>query len=169
MAKNIFFLAICLTLFTADLPSRSSISAKNIPTIEDIKELPGNEAFLVVDKIGESQRVLMILLIKEGDIFIPSLRKASLRTYREVNGVVERVTGVEIEEDNLFYLQFVMERNEIPHLVERKRKSWIFDHSRTNVTITISQEDSFRVIQREAGESIPVDNFISFLEWLSMI
>ncbi|MCD8481814.1 MAG: hypothetical protein LR015_03555 [Verrucomicrobia bacterium] len=180
MAKFPLFFSILILIITkatlfADMETkhtlyfRSLVGTEDVPRLKDIKANTEAESYLIIEKNRNGARLLITILIEEGSVFTPILRKGKVESLRIENGVIVQHKTVNIDDDDLSNLQFVIERNEIAHLIENKDKSWVLDRSGTSIIITLSEGTSLRVIRREVGESVPVDNLLSFVEWLSMI
>lgn len=141
--------------------------------LPDLNELLGSgepSSRIIVRKEGEGGGLLVAIYLDGGSIFGGKpFAQGRIESLRIHDGTIVEHSSTEITEYDLVNLHFLLERNEIAFLPEEKRKSWVIDRSGTRFQILLSEADKTRTLSRELGESMPVDTFVTYVEWLSMM
>lgn len=149
---------------------KSFIEKNELPDQKDLLSAGESDSRIIVRKEGEGDGLIVVVFLNGGSIFEDRLftqgRIESLRVHR---GTIVKHSSKEITEYDLINLHFLLERNEIAFLPAEKRKSWVIDRSSIRYQILLSESDKTQKLSRELGESIPVDTFVTYVEWLSMM
>ena len=173
-AKISSFLLINLfniTVLYADTSLLQGIVGSDaVPSAEDLIEHGNADSYIILEKKQNGSELMVAIFLTGGSPFNSEpFSEGRVEGLKMKDGTVVQHKALKIDSHDLSNLQYILERNEIPFLVEAKQKSWVLARSRTSYVVTISNNSETRTVRRELGESLPMDTFVQFVEWLSML